>query len=260
MIITKLKGGLGNQLFQWSFARNISNLYNQDLYLDISFLKNTPDGNTKRNFNLDVFPNLTGDYTKIPKISKEVKIIDDSTKYSHFQYESSYDYFLDGYFQDYKYFEDSSNLIRSELKPSTEVFDSLKSYPFIHTNTTSIHIRRTDYLKSNGYHPVQSIEYYKNALDMIGKYDYLFVFSDDIQWCKENLNFDNMIFVESGSEVEDLYLMSMCKNNIIANSSFSWWGAWLNQNENKKVILPKRWFADYVEYDTNNSPQDWIRI
>ena len=103
-------------------------------------------------------------------------------------------------------------------------YDKLKNTPFIDNNTTSVHIRRTDYINSNGYHPVQTLDYDKNAIDEIGDYDYLFVFSDDIDWCRNNLKFKNMIFMTGFSDIEDLYLMSMCRNNIIANSSFSWWG------------------------------------
>jgi hypothetical protein len=84
---------------------------------------------------------------------------------------------------------------------------------------------------------------YKDALDIIGYYDKLYILSDDIDWCKENLKFDNMVFVQNDSDVEDLWTMSLCKHNIIANSSFSWWGAWLNSNPDKIVVAPSKWFG-----------------
>jgi hypothetical protein len=125
----------------------------------------------------------------------------------------------------------------------------------------SLHVRRTDYVTSNGYHPVQSIEYYKNAIDIIGDYDYIFVFSDDIQWCKDNLKFKNMVFMEGFSDIEDLHIMSLCQNNIIANSSFSWWGAWLNIHPEKKIIAPTNWFGEQANLNTSDMiPSDWIKI
>ena len=124
-----------------------------------------------------------------------------------------------------------------------------------------MHIRRTDYTTSNGYHPVQTVEYYKKALEIIGEYDKLFIFSDDIEWCRNNLKFDNMIFIEGNTDIEDLYLISLCKHNIIANSSFSWWGAWLNKNPNKKVIAPSKWFGDMANLNESDIvPEGWIRI
>ena len=135
-----------------------------------------------------------------------------------------------------------------------------KKYP-IDENNISIHIRRTDYVTSNGYHPVQSIEYYKQAIEIIGDYDNIFVFSDDINWCKENLKFDNMIFVDGNDDVEDMWLMSICNHNVIANSSFSWWGAWLNNNPDKKVIAPNNWFGSQTNLNTNDLiPNTWIKI
>ena len=104
-------------------------------------------------------------------------------------------------------------------------------------------------------------EYYKNALDIIGGYENLYVFSDDINWCKTNLKFKNMVFVEGNDDVEDLWLMSLCDHNIIANSSFSWWGAWLNINPNKKVISPKRWFGEQTNLSSDDIiPVSWTKI
>ena len=124
-----------------------------------------------------------------------------------------------------------------------------------------MHIRRTDYVTSNGYHPVQSIEYYKNALDIIGGYESLYVFSDDINWCKSNLRFKDMTFVQNSEDIDDLWMMSLCKNNIIANSSFSWWGAWLNDNPNKKIISPKMWFGEQTNLNSDDiSPISWVKI
>lgn len=263
MIITNLQGGLGNQIFQWAFGRHLSDKYNVPLYIDANFYKQNITGVTKRIYSLSKFPNINFDFIENVLINgKEFLVFNEPSKFEKFEYNfSNNNYHLNGYFQSEKYFLESSDIIRNELSPSYDILKKLKLTPFIDTNVVSLHIRRTDYVTSNGYHPVQPIEYYKKALDIIGEYDYIFVFSDDIQWCKDNLNFDNMIFIEGFDDVEDLWLMSLCKNNIIANSTFSWWGAWLNKNPYKKVIAPSKWFGDIANLNQNDIiPESWIKI
>lgn len=263
MIITNLQGGLGNQIFQWAFGRHLSDKYHVPLYIDVNFYKQNITGVTKRIYSLSKFPNINFDFIENVLINgKEFLVFNEPYKFEKFEYNfSNNNYHLNGYFQSEKYFLESSDIIRNELSPSYDILKKLKLTPFIDTNVVSLHIRRTDYVTSNGYHPVQPIEYYKKALDIIGEYDYIFVFSDDIQWCKDNLNFDNMIFIEGFDDVEDLWLMSLCKNNIIANSTFSWWGAWLNKNPYKKVIAPSKWFGDIANLNQNDIiPESWIKI
>ena len=131
----------------------------------------------------------------------------------------------------------------------------------IDENSISLHLRRTDYLTSNGYHPVQDISYFSDGIDIIGDYNKIYVFSDEIEWCKTNLNFQRMVFMEGYSNIEDLRLMSLCKYNIIANSSFSWWAAWLNENKDKKVIAPKQWFGPQANLNEQGiGPETWSKI
>ena len=262
MIITKLQGGLGNQMFQWAFGKHLSNKYNVPFYIDANFYKQDIMGVTKRTYSLSKFPNLKSSFIESAvNNGKEFLRFNEPSRFTNLEYNESNNYYLDGYFQSEKYFLESSDLIRSELSPSDEILKKLNLTPFVYSNVVSLHVRRTDYVTSNGYHPVQSIEYYKKALDIIGEYDYIFVFSDDIQWCKDNLTFNNMIFMEGFDDVEDLWLMSMCKNNIIANSSFSWWGAWLNSNPNKKIVAPNNWFGSQTNLNTDNIiPNNWIKI
>lgn len=257
MIITKLQGGLANQIFQWAYAKNLSTKWNMPLILDTSFYNNQI-GLTPRKFSLDHFENmeyeLLSDNLSLISNKKFTRFIDGSD----IKYDPSMNYYLDGYWQSEDLFKENEKVIRESLKPSESKQNSLNKTPLIDCNNVSIHIRRTDYLTSNGFHPVQSIDYYKNALDLISDWDYIFVFSDDIQWCKDNLQFKNMIFMSGFTDVEDIWLQSMCKNNIIANSSFSWWGAWLNENPNKKVIAPLNWFGS--QSSDNIVPSSWIRI
>jgi len=257
MIITKLQGGLGNQLFQWAFGLYISKKYNVPLFLDTSFYEIARSEITPRAFSLNKFSNLN--YQILDKIINDKQTLlfsENAVVGVNLPYDNNYNYYIDGYWQYHKHLTEIKDLIANDLKPNTPFLNKFAEYNG--QNNTSLHIRRTDYVSSNGYHPVQTIEYYEEAINKIGDYEKLLIFSDDIEWCKENLKFDRMVFMEGHDDVEDLWLMSLCKNNIIANSSFSWWGAWLNENENKKVIAPKNWLGGQKGGLLNNLiPPSW---
>ena len=177
---------------------------------------------------------------------------------------------ISGHFQSYKYFESCRDLIVDNFTPTDEIIDKIhtKYKKYLSKKTASLHIRRGDYTKIAGNYAILGPDYYKKALASIGNVDYIFIFSDDIEWCRENINFlesKNTIFISDQTDVEDLWLMSLVENNIIANSTFSWWAAYLNQNKNKKVIYPSKWFGPKR---TNNNaletkdlfPEEWIKI
>jgi len=258
MIISKIMGGLGNQMFQYAYARNLSNLNNTNFYLDTSFYNNQI-GVTPRVFSLNSFPKASINI-EIPQV-ESIQVINDNFKYDSTKLIKG-TCLLQGYWQSEKYFNDSKNLVLEDFSPDeTNRKKLLKKYPKVGGNTISLHIRRTDYLTSNGYHPVQTIDYYNKAIDILGTYENIFIFSDDIDWCKNNLNFKNMVFVEGNKDIEDLWLMSLCRNNIIVNSSFSWWGAYLNKNVDKIVIAPSKWFGDGVTLNTEDIlPKKWIKL
>jgi hypothetical protein len=256
MIITKLQGGLGNQIFQWAYGKALSEKYNTSLFLDLNFYENQT-GNTFRVFELDKFPNIKLETTKFEN-KQTIEVIDSFT-YTELKHDKNFNYYLNGFWQSEKYFYEFSEIIKNELEPDITTLEKLSSK--MSNNSVSLHIRRTDYVTSNGYHPVQSIDYYNKALEIIGDYDQLLIFSDDINWCKENLNYKNMVFIENQTNIEDMWLMSLCKHNIIANSSFSWWGAWLNKNEDKIVIVPKNWFGDFTNLNSLDIfANNWITI
>ncbi len=268
MISIKIMGGLGNQMFQWAFARSLQETYGHSIEYDGSFyLTSTSDNLCKRYFALNKFPNIVFnreglewskepsdpavyqvndyfDYEKVPKMNRKEKL-----------------YALTGYWQSEKYFIENENIIRNNLEIGKDLDYNIKSkYNWIGSeDTVSIHIRRTDYLTTNGVHPVQPVSYYEQALDLIGKKK-IIVFSDDIEWCKGTLKFPNMEFISGNDEMTDLYLMSMCSDHVIANSSFSWWGAWLNKNKDKKVIAPKKWFGAGGMSDKDIVPETWTKI
>ena len=168
---------------------------------------------------------------------------------------------LIGYFQSEKYFKHCEEAIRQQFEPADDILAKLRSKygTLLDRNTCSIHVRRGDYV--NHYvHEVCGMDYYNSAIEyMKPKVDVFLVFSDDIGWCKEIFK-GNFIFVEGNEDMEDLFLMSMCKHNIITNSSFSWWGSWLNKNPGKIVIAPEKWFADGGRDIKDLIPDTWIKI
>ena len=166
---------------------------------------------------------------------------------------------ISGYFQTDKYFK----FIESEIKEiflfKKEIIEEANKYIEI-KNGISIHVRRGDYLDSPNHHPAQSIEYYKNAISQFDENSKFYIFSDDTEWCKQNLIIKNSKIIESNNPYVDMYLMSLCEGHIIANSSFSWWGAWLAKNS-KKVIAPAIWFGSEIKKDTSDIYcKNWIKI
>jgi|TARA_B100000085_G_C18556713_1_gene517995 hypothetical protein len=260
MINMTVMGGLGNQLFQWACARNLQEKYGHYINYNYDFYK----GQDWRKPQLDEFKNIVFNSVEENYTLGEVGV-GDSFNYKNFlTYDLSQKqrcYHLQGYWQSEKYFQENQNVIRNNLDidEDTRYYISNK-YPFIdNEQVASIHIRRTDYVSSNGYHPVQPMSYYEQALGHIDC-ERIVVFSDDIGWCKENLQFNNMIFSEDNTDIQDLYLMSMCQHNVIANSSFSWWAAWLNKNTDKRVVAPSKWFGPGAPSSQDIIPEDWITI
>jgi len=164
---------------------------------------------------------------------------------------------LNGYFQSHLYFDHCREEILSYFDLKSEHLDYIfKKYPDI-KNKNSIHVRRTDYLHLQHYHPTQDMEYYKQAMDYLDSENQYYVFSDDIDWVKENFKGSQFIFIEE-EDVIELFMMSLCKNNIIANSSFSWWAAYLNKNESKKIVAPKKWFTERRIKDTYQDTENYL--
>lgn len=173
-------------------------------------------------------------YTKIPSFPRD-EIID-----------------FRGYMQSYKYFDNNQDIIMGLFTP--------KQGHNIQYNTTAIHVRRGDYLNLTKEYIQLNMEYYYKAMQMINSKKYL-VFSDDIEWCKQNFHGNNIMFSENKKPIEDLSLFLACEHAIIANSSFSWWGAYLNKNPSKIIIAPEKWFGPALPHDTKDLlPEKWIKI
>lgn len=258
MISCSLQGGLGNQMFQIAATVALS-LKNNDTYginLDICYTPN--QGNLANKYSNSIFKkiNKSNNYS-FTNFYQEPKF-----SYTEIPYQTNL--LLRGYFQSEKYFVDYKEQIKNlfhfseENKQTIEQYfeDKIKNDKPI----TSVHIRRGDYLLFSDVHLVCTLEYYNKAIKFIGESNFVFI-SDDIQWVKENFKSENYYFPEFNDEILDLTLMTMCDNNIISNSSFSWWGAYLNEFKEKKVICPYKWFSNRGPLDTQDVlPNDWIKL
>jgi hypothetical protein len=256
----KLMGGLGNQMFQYALGKKLSIQHNTKLCLDISSF----DSDKLRIYDLDIFKNIHEEtiYSQSGLIIRE----------SQFKFSPSIlgisDGYLDGYWQTYKYFDDIKNIIKNDFKFKNEILDNSREIlnDIKNKNSVLINIRRTDYLTKSNFHNFIGTDYVMKAVEIIESKilePHYFIFSDDIEWCKENIKLENMTIVDhshKGYKFDNyLQLMIECKNFIIPNSSFAWWAAWLSNNEDKNVIAPIKWFE--VGIDTSDLiPKNWIRI
>jgi hypothetical protein len=239
-------GRLGNQMFQYAALLGIANKLNYTPAINYSLKSNNP----KFNLELDDYFNITANNSvgiPIHRIFQEHGFSFDANA---FNIPPHTDIF--GYFQSEKYFKHIQDKIKSEFTFKNENNLKEKFKPVkdkVKTQIVSLHIRRTDYTELVNYYPF-SFEYYKKSLlllkEKIGNFCCV-VFTDDIAWVRNNI--DNLLIedinfvLQQGTKEEDLYFMTQCDHNIIANSSFSWWGAWLNNNPNKQVIAPSAWFG-----------------
>ncbi len=285
MIIVRMVGGVGNQLFCYAYAKSLQQK-GYDVKIDISTFKfNKIDSYEFDKYNIDI-PISTQEENEIlfnnsllSKILKRFGIdISNKVREKSLLFDESLlrindNSYVDGYFQNEKYFYDIRDIILKQIsinRPLSNFTKSIQKKINSLNNTCSIHVRRGDMANDINVkiHGVCSVEYYNNAIkylkNKLGEVNY-FIFSDDFEWCRSNLKIDNAIFVESDEHRiahEDIYLMSLCDHNIIANSTFSWWGAWLNDNESQISIAPMEWFKDkkYQKQSQDIVPNRWIKI
>ncbi|MBN1585116.1 alpha-1,2-fucosyltransferase [Candidatus Uhrbacteria bacterium] len=298
LTVVRLKGGLGNQLFQYAAGRAIAVRNGSGLKLDITGYGDQAGLATPRTFALAPFVIQAGFANRdeiggfIGKVSgwkglvgrlwrklrrKDTGVLEKVVSESGFGFDPEIlgkrgDLYLDGFWQSEKYFSDIAETIRREftLKKEGELLNTeIARRIGGKSGSVSLHVRRGDYVtdpNTNAYHGTCSPEYYGEAIGLIAEKvsnPHFFVFSDDIEWVKANIGIDYPVTYVSGEgrpDYEELRLMSYCRHNIIANSSFSWWGAWLNPNPDKIVIAPKRWFSGASQDTGDLIPESWIRI
>lgn len=241
-----LMGGIGNQLFQISHAICQGLKYNIPAkFRPISY---TPMQGLQPSLYFDnIFRNI-----EFLNISSPLKRVEGTFHFTEneFSWNTSIEFY--GYYQSSKYFLGYDEKLKELFKPTEEFKYKLeKLYPgFLNSNSLSLHIRRGDYLNISNILPVIDVSYIDESIKQIGNYDTLYVFSQDKEWVINNLNYNNMIIVNNlDFDYEELWMISLCKNNIMSNSSFSWWGSFLNQNKDKKVMVPSIWFGPGSDYD-----------
>jgi len=254
MITSYLQGGLGNQLFQMSAAISLALENSDEAIFDVINHDLPKQGRKCENYLKTIFRNLNfSSALPIKHVYREPYF-----HYKNIEYKP--DMCLFGYFQSEKYFKKYTNNIKRlfSIDEETKNFINNKYGEILTNNTVAVHVRRGDYLKYSETHPPCTIEYYNEAIATFSKNTTFLFFSDDISWCKKNFIYDNSIFIEKNEDLVDFYLISMCNNAIISNSSFSWWAAWLNEKNGKKIIAPKNWFGSNITHDIKDIiPSRW---
>jgi hypothetical protein len=267
MVLVKIIGGLGNQMFQYAVARRLAWFLNVPLKLDICSCNAYRDWA----YGLKHFK-IAAEFASEEEIIWLKCLNHIQEKQFHFDptiLSLSSDVYLDGYWQSEKYFKDIDPIIRQEftLKKEPDAKNAALAQKIAETEAVSVHVRRGDYVTNpvvNYLHGLCPLEYYHQAITrLISQVEkpHFYVFSDDWEWVKNNmiLGYPTTFVMINGPEkaYEDLRLMSLCRYHIIANSSFSWWGAWLSNYQYKLVFAPRKWFHGY-QHDTRDLiPNGW---
>jgi hypothetical protein len=290
--IIKISDGLGNQLFQYALSRSLS-LTGNNVHIDASWFDSIEDRFTKRDFAVDKFNSIYNvadskiiQQIKSPQFPFFINSIFWRTqnllpyyKKRHFREQNQgYDQnvfncnrncYLDGFWQSYLYFDSIRNELLHEitLKQENSTFQLLFKEILSKKKSIAIHVRRGDYTNKDSAHLLITNEFYKNAIDYIksvlGSENHFYFFSDDLKYIEQQDYFrycENKTLVSGFDATEDLMLIKACSHQIISNSTFSWWGAWLNENPNKIVISPKRWMKEQEKENPDLIPEDWIKL
>lgn len=295
-VVVSLCGGLGNQLFQYAMGRALAERSAAELALDLKWFSNVigSQDTTLRSYALGAFNLPVSIQYDAPTVSQSKSLLARVMRRffkARFQSqlnipvlnESGFAYdpstlllsspvWLNGYWQSYRYFEPIANQIREELATprnmslgSRDVLDQIKN-----SDSICIHVRRGDYVSNvhaAATHGVCGVDYYSKGVSLVSKglsSPHCFVFSDDPDWVRENIRFEcpiTVVDVNGPDDAhQDLWLMAACKRFVIANSSLSWWGAWLGSSDSKVVIAPKNWFLS-GQHDTKDLiPVEWVRL
>lgn len=260
-------GAIGNQLFQYATLYSIAKLNGYNL--KIPDTKEHFEETTRRvqHYFFNCFKNIYAEILNENDLS--------SIKHkAHWGYPALFnpevlkipDYTdLEGYFQSYKFFENCKNDLLDQFQFKDSIIDAVyKKYNFDFSSLSSVHLRCGDYIGRDNHHPIMNKNYYQKAFERINVSNYL-VFSDTIDYAKQIFNeFKdiNFTYIENNHAFEDMYLMSSCQNNILANSSFAWWSAYINKNNNK-VVAPSNWFGPAYNGQWKLDdliPNNWIII
>jgi hypothetical protein len=292
-IIVQLQGGLGNQLFQYATARALAHQHQTPLLLDQSWFTKTHEDVTPRELlistlstkgaliSLDSPPKRP---KRIRRIFQKLWPINPYVYFEQIPYHfdpsllkaptfKTQNLYLMGYWQSYRYFESIKEILRSEVSPKSPLDAHYQNY--LHqiqaSSSAMVHVRRGDYvhlLSAAKVHGFIGLDYYQQGMEAILNKNpeiHFFVFSDDLDWVKANLPYqDKITFIKSLAKsdavIQELELMTYCQNHLIANSSLSWWAAWLAKSVNNTVICPSRWTNDLTKNWDDLLPANWQRI
>lgn len=294
MIAVKLMGGLGNQMFQYATGRRLAHKHGTELRLDTTVFDNIAEVDTPRHYELSCYK-ISGQVASgeelalmLPQDFKATLVYrirrragldtllrplgEHSKAFNEIVLRARNNTYLVGWWQNENYFKDIRQTLLQEFVPKKiSAFTKGLLKQIDNEQAISIHVRRGDYISNknaNKEHGLAPIDYYKQAIKLMDnklKGSHYYIFSDDLEWCKENLLLGkDAVFVDgNGADraCEDIYLMQHCRHNIVANSSFSWWGAWLNNNPDKIVIAPMVWFQNsQTDAETEIVPNAWTRL
>ncbi|MHC1779984.1 MAG: alpha-1,2-fucosyltransferase [Bacteroidales bacterium] len=260
MVYTTLTDRIGNNLFQIAAGASLAHRNHSDYLVCISDI-DVPDGISLSKY-IDQFRN---------NIFRKITFIDgyphDSIEYIQPGFEfNEIEYFdkirLSGYYQSEKFFD--KDYVRELFSIDDENNNYIKTTygHLFNEEIISINVRRGDYLTRPLRQPICEMPYFRRAINYLGKNKRYLIISDDIDWCKKKFKGANFFFIDDEPPIIDLYLQTFCTHNIISNSTFSWWGAWLNPNPDKIVIAPKKWFGlQMANFNTKDLiPDEWIRV
>lgn len=270
MKLVHLSGGLGNQMFQYAFAKSLG----CDVWFRDEFYSDSLRKLELNKLNCKVFYKTSLLYKIFHPLSidlKHFRVIDEAKEFKYYpeNYDMKGKIYFKGYFQNINYFKHLRQELLKEFTPK-HPFDNENKFLLNHiknSHSVSVHIRRTDYLNYKELYGDTDLNYYKKAFEFITdkiNNPTFFFFSDDMEYVKKHFqDFQyphHFVDVNSGeNSYKDMFLMKECRHNIITNSTFSWWAAWLNENPDKIVICPQYWLKNYI-YSENLLLDDWVRI
>lgn len=288
LIIVKLNGGLGNQLFQYALGRHLAEINRTGLKLDISWYKKGIRRYELEYFNIKEQVATPSDISSVVGTDKNFadflnrKIIEPVMPYYRRRivkekqlgfdsniFKVKHNVYLDGFWQSEKYFKPSEMILREilQFKYPLDERNLMIAKQILQVNAVSLHVRRGDYVQNAEFNRLLGTcnnEYYQNAIAVIESLvpnPHYFVFSDEMEWVIKNLGLPPATtYVHHNTHTDsyrDMQLMSLCQHHIVANSSFSWWGAWLGHNNEKNVVGPKQWVASPERFNPSITPTAW---
>ncbi len=288
MIVSRIYGGMGNQMFQYAYGRMLAHKHRSlyKIYFDdcgfgwaehskkLTLTKFNIEAEIateqdRAKFICDSSNKLKRAIHKVGRLVTGLHYVGDGARVHDYHYEALNapdNSYTDGFWQSEIYFETIADQIRKEFSVKEPLSDHAKQIEeqIKKSNSISLHVRRGDYLEQTKIYWICDVEYYRSALQELKKKvenPTVFAFSNDAQWVKENLKLGvPLVVVEHTQAHEDMHLMSCCKHNISSNSTFGWWGAWLNSSADKIVILPKRWLRDETIDTSHYTAKGWLRI